>query len=66
LPEGLRVDGNLGLAGCINLTSLPEGLRVGGDLYLRCCDKLIEWLVKERRIEWLKKRVKGNILGMYN
>jgi hypothetical protein len=32
---------------------------------LTCSDKLIEWLVKERRIEWLKKRVGGEIKGMH-
>jgi hypothetical protein len=66
LPEGLKVDGSLWLSRCVSLTSLPERLRVSEHLSLRSCDKLIEWLVKERRIEWLKKRVGGEIRGMYN
>ena len=65
LPEGLEVDGDLSLCSCKSLMSLPEGLKVGEDLWLTCSDKLIEWLVKERRIEWLKKRVGGEIKGMH-
>ena len=40
LPEGLKVEGNLFLNDCKNLTSLPEGLKVGESLLLNNCTNL--------------------------
>ena len=60
--RSLEVGGNLNLDGCTSLTSLPEGLQVSGDLSLSGCTKLIMWLIKNRRYEWLKEKVKGQII----
>ena len=40
LPEGLQVEGSLGLSRCTSLTSLPEGLQVGKSLSLSGCTSL--------------------------
>ena len=40
LPEGLQVEGSLGLSRCTSLTSLPEGLQVGKSLSLTGCTNL--------------------------
>ena len=62
--KSLEVGGGLDLSDCTSLTRLPEGLRVGGGLDLNGCTSLIRWLIKERRYEWLKERVKGQIRGL--
>ena len=57
LPEGLKVEDNLFLNDCKNLTSLPEGLKVGENLYIR------NTLLKNYSDEELREMIKTGFIG---
>jgi hypothetical protein len=40
LPAGMKVEGNAGLSGCVNLKALPAGFRTGSSLVLKGCSGL--------------------------
>jgi len=64
LPDKLIVSGDVNIQECENIEILPEDLKIGGDLYLNGALKLIKWIIKERRYDWLKERVEGSIFGL--